>query len=189
MKKLLILTVITAAAVLTGCAGMNSDFECNKTAGDACLSMTEANALARSGGSLETLQSGEKSSVKKPAGESLPMLNNTPPVLKPISAQTAIHPVQSEFIAKPINGSVNSQFNRNSVSRPVVSTSSQGASLTSNTAGAVNAYRVPDQTQRLWVAPYVDKSDAFHQPSVVEFVKNKSHWYGVDNYQIRSEEE
>ncbi|WP_262216153.1 type IV conjugative transfer system lipoprotein TraV [Serratia ficaria] len=160
MKKLLILAVITTAALMTGCAGMNSDFECNKTAGDACLTMTEANALARSGGSLDTLQNGEKTTSKKPAGESLPMLNNAPPVLKPISAETAIHPASKAFVAKPINSPTNSQIIRNAVNRPVASSLSQSTSLTSNTAGAVNAYRVPDQTQRLWVAPYVDKGVA-----------------------------
>ena len=36
--------------------------------------------------------------------------------------------------------------------------------------------RIPDATQRLWIAPWVDTDDNFHQPAVVEFVKNKSHW-------------
>ena len=45
-----------------------------------------------------------------------------------------------------------------------------------NTAGRVPVQRIPDATQRLWIAPWVDTDDNFHQPAVVEFVKNKSHW-------------
>ncbi|MBD8170292.1 TraV family lipoprotein, partial [Erwinia persicina] len=43
-------------------------------------------------------------------------------------------------------------------------------------AGRVNALRIPDATQRLWIAPWVDEQDSFHQPAVVEFVKEKSRW-------------
>ena len=43
-------------------------------------------------------------------------------------------------------------------------------------AGRIAAQRVPDVTQRLWIAPWVDTDDNFHQPAVVEFVKNKAHW-------------
>ncbi|EGZ7032858.1 type IV conjugative transfer system protein TraV, partial [Cronobacter sakazakii] len=49
---------------LTGCAGMNSDFDCNKSATDQCLTMTEANKLASQGKSLDDLTAGEP--VKKP---------------------------------------------------------------------------------------------------------------------------
>ena len=45
---------------VTGCAGVNSDFGCNKTAGDACLWMTEANILARNGGSLDDIEALKK---------------------------------------------------------------------------------------------------------------------------------
>jgi conjugal transfer pilus assembly protein TraV len=41
---------------------------------------------------------------------------------------------------------------------------------------AASRFSVPDATQRLWIAPWVDTDDNFHQPAVVEFVKNKSHW-------------
>jgi conjugal transfer pilus assembly protein TraV len=40
---------------LTGCAGMNSDFDCNKTATDKCLTTAEANKLAAQGKSLEDI--------------------------------------------------------------------------------------------------------------------------------------
>ena len=55
-------------------------------------------------------------------------------------------------------------------------TSSHAAPVPVNTAGRVPVQRIPDATQRLWIAPWVDTDDNFHQPAVVEFVKNKSHW-------------
>ncbi|MDU7046956.1 MAG: TraV family lipoprotein [Enterobacter roggenkampii] len=94
MKKLLGAALLCSA--LTGCAGLNSDFDCNK----------------KSSGSLVT----------------------------------------------PLD------------------TSSHAAPVPVNTAGRVPVQRIPDATQRLWIAPWVDTDDNFHQPAVVEFVKNKSHW-------------
>ncbi|CAH5926576.1 hypothetical protein AI2916V1_4537 (plasmid) [Enterobacter cloacae] len=43
MKKLLGAALLCSA--LTGCAGLNSDFDCNKTATDQCLTTGEANKL------------------------------------------------------------------------------------------------------------------------------------------------
>ena len=47
MHKLLGAALLCSA--LTGCAGMNSDFDCNATATDKCLTTAEANALAAKG--------------------------------------------------------------------------------------------------------------------------------------------
>jgi conjugal transfer pilus assembly protein TraV len=57
-----------------------------------------------------------------------------------------------------------------------LATSSHATPVPVNTAGRVPVQRIPDATQRLWIAPWVDTDDNFHQPAVVEFVKNKSHW-------------
>lgn len=81
MKNLLGAALLCSA--LTGCAGMNSDFDCNKTATDQCLTTAEANKLAASGKSLDDLTA--EKSVKKPAGETLPALRNTAPVISPYS--------------------------------------------------------------------------------------------------------
>jgi conjugal transfer pilus assembly protein TraV len=53
MKKLLGAALLCSA--LTGCAGLNSDFDCNKTATDQCLTTGEANKLAAQGKSLDDL--------------------------------------------------------------------------------------------------------------------------------------
>ncbi len=73
MKKLLGAALLCSA--LTGCAGLNSDFDCNKTATDQCLTTGEANRLAAQGKSLDDLTADK--AAKKPAGETLPALRNS----------------------------------------------------------------------------------------------------------------
>lgn len=171
---------LTAAALLcgalTGCAGMNGDFDCNKTATDQCLTTAEANKLAAQGKSLDDLTAAKN--VKKPAGETLPALRNTAPVVnssRPVFA-AATGAASAPLIApRPL-----------AVAPGAGTLSVAGLSNPANVrnaipaqpagAGRVPVQRIPDATQRLWIAPWVDTDDNFHQPAVVEFVKNKSHW-------------
>lgn len=45
MKKILVLSLVVT---LSGCGGvMNSEFSCNKTAGDACLTIEDVDAMTR----------------------------------------------------------------------------------------------------------------------------------------------
>ncbi|MEB7502470.1 type IV conjugative transfer system lipoprotein TraV [Leclercia pneumoniae] len=161
-------------SVLTGCAGMNGDFDCNKTATDQCLTTGEANKLAAQGKSLADLTA--EKTTKKPAGETLPALRNTAPVVnpqRPVSV-AATGPLTAKPIAPRPLASV--PVGSDSVVTPLVTTGHVTPVTQVNTAGRVPVQRIPDATQRLWIAPWVDTDDNFHQPAVVEFVKNKSHW-------------
>ncbi|VYU36431.1 type IV conjugative transfer system lipoprotein TraV [Metakosakonia massiliensis] len=171
MYKLLGAALLCCA--LTGCAGMNSDFDCNKTATDKCLTTAEANKLAAQGKSLNDIDNAVK--VKKPAGEALPALHNTAPVVNPArpvsvaatgassSAPLAARHASISPLSKPVT--------------PLTRPASVITPLRSDTgAGRVMAQRIPDDVQRLWIAPWVDTDDNFHQPAVVEFVKSKSRW-------------
>lgn len=170
-------------AALTGCAGMNSDFDCNKTTTDQCLSMADASKLASKGRSLDDL-SAEKDSSPKPAGEALATLPNTRPAVSPdrkLSATTiAPRPVMSAPAG--VSG--------NAIRASYVPVKPSAAPVTPAdyaSAGRVNALRIPDATQRLWIAPWVDEQDSFHQPAVVEFVKKKSRW--DEDFRVISEGE
>lgn len=170
-------------AALTGCAGMNSDFDCNKTTTDQCLSMADASKLASKGRSLDDL-SAEKDSSPKPAGEALATLPNTRPAVSPdrkLSATTiAPRPVMSTSAG--VSG--------NAIRASYVPVKPSAAPVTPAdyaSAGRVNALRIPDATQRLWIAPWVDEQDSFHQPAVVEFVKKKSRW--DEDFRVISEGE
>lgn len=172
MKKLMGAALL--CSVLTGCAGMNGDFDCNKTATDQCLTTAEANKLAAQGKSLNDLTS--ENTAKKPAGETLPALRNTAPAVNPqrpvsvaATGTLAAKPIAPRPLATVPAGS-------GSVVTSLVTTSHVTPVTPVNTAGRVPVQRIPDATQRLWIAPWVDTDDNFHQPAVVEFVKNKSHW-------------
>jgi conjugal transfer pilus assembly protein TraV len=164
MNKLMAAALL--CSTLTGCAGLNSDFDCNKTATDQCLTTGEANKLAAQGKSLDDLTADK--AAKKPAGETLPALRNTAPVVNPFrpvsvaaTGTSTVNPISPRPLAT-VPGSV--PAGNVTPATPV------------NTAGRVPVQRIPDATQRLWIAPWVDTDDNFHQPAVVEFVKNKSHW-------------
>jgi len=159
-------------AALTGSSGMNSEIDCNKTTTDQCLSMSDASRLAAKGRSLDDLTL-EKNSNPKPAGEALATLPNSRPAVSPdrkVSVATlAPRPVLSAPAATPGSTLRASYIPVKTASAPV--SPSEYAS-----AGRVNALRIPDATQRLWIAPWVDEQDSFHQPAEVEFVKKKSRW-------------
>ncbi|NUL39682.1 type IV conjugative transfer system lipoprotein TraV [Kosakonia sacchari] len=180
MHKLLGAALLCGA--LTGCAGMNSDFDCNATATDKCLTTAEANKLAAKGKSIDDI--GAEKDVKKPAGETLPALRNTAPVVsasRPVSvAATGTTPktiAPRPIVASPTPSvSTRSSLTGQTLSHPTVPQSYVSPARSVSDAGRVTAQRIPDATQRLWIAPWVDTDDNFHQPAVVEFVKNKAHW-------------
>ena len=171
MQKLFACALLCAA--LTGCAGMNSDFDCNKTATDQCLSMSDASHLASKHKSLDDL-SAEKEAAPKPAAEALATPGNARPAINPnrtVSvAGIAPRPVSGPAVSYGVshNGTVSGRS-------VAVSSASVGSGNYSG-PGQVDAKRIPDATQRLWIAPWVDEQDSFHQPAVVEFVKEKSRW-------------
>ncbi|QOI58095.1 type IV conjugative transfer system lipoprotein TraV [Rouxiella badensis] len=155
-------------SLLTGCAGMNSDFDCNKTAIDKCLTMGQAQGLAATGKSIDDVDT-SADTAKKPVTSTVtsppPFLHNTPVPVKPYVAVGYSPAISKGFLASTSTAGIStspvSQYIK--VSNP-------------NSPGSVSANRTGDIVQRLWVSPWVDKDDNFHQPSVVEFVKNKSHW-------------
>ncbi len=162
MRKTLLLSIM----MLSGCAGMNTDFDCNKTATDQCLTMEQAQSLASQGKTINDLdtngESGGKKSVTKPINNQ--NLINTPPKIKPY-----VDPNPGRITSAVGNsGGLSNNIHYNTVK--VVNKSNP------NSAGTVDSVRYQDVTQRLWISPWVDKDDNFHQPAVVEFVKEKSQW-------------
>lgn len=47
MKRLMIPLMPLIAVLLTGCGTMNSNFSCNATAGDSCLTIEQVDAMTR----------------------------------------------------------------------------------------------------------------------------------------------
>ncbi len=49
MKELILLIPLGSALLLTGCAGTETEFECNATTSDTCMTMEQANEKAKAG--------------------------------------------------------------------------------------------------------------------------------------------
>ncbi|MSE17122.1 TraV family lipoprotein, partial [Pantoea agglomerans] len=98
MQKLFACALLCAA--LTGCAGMNSDFDCNKTATDQCLSMSDASRLASRHQSLDDLTA-EKEAGPKPAAEALATPGNVKPAVSPYRPVSMTTPAP-----RPVKGPV-----------------------------------------------------------------------------------
>lgn len=163
MKRFFVLPLLGGILLLAGCAGVSGDFECDATTSDRCMTMGQANQKARQ-------QSG--ASVGKPAADTLPASVN-PPLTRTlpniVAAEPAQRPAQSaaSLLFPPTNtASVN-------LLTLAVTTCSP---LRCDSAGQVHAQRIVEKIAYIWVAPWVDTNDVFHQPGRVSFVTNAARW-------------
>lgn len=124
MNKL-IMPLLAGVVLLAGCAGAKSDFECNATSSDSCMTIDAANNLAR--------QKAKEAEVK-PGATSLPAL------VKPGNAGIPLARTgpRSSFLPDPV--------------------------------------RTPESTAKVWVAPWVDGQDYFHESGLLSFVVKPGEW-------------
>ena len=145
--------------------GTNTEFECNATTSDTCMTMEQANEKAKKL---------EQSSEAKPVAASLPRLAEgnfrTMPVqtvtaTTPSGSRPAVtaHPEQKLLAPRPL-------FTAAREVKTVVPVSS----VTPVTPP--RPLRTGEQTAALWIAPYIDNQDVYHQPSSVFFVIKPSAW-------------
>lgn len=146
------------ALLLSGCAGVKSDFDCDATTSDRCMTMSQANQLARD-------KTGDAPG-KQAAGATLSPaeLPRTAPVVSSYNV-----PAQS-VPTTPLSSSVTTGSTVTPVSVPSCS------SVRCDGVGAVRAQRAGEQIATVWVAPWVDSSDAFHQPGRISFVTSGPAW-------------
>lgn len=171
MKRLLLLPLVGGALLLTGCAGVSGDLECNATTSDRCMTMGQANQKARQ-------LSGEVAG--KPAAAALPALVN-PPLQASVTP-----PVKSSlFPARPAVVSTSrprttAPARSAPVSKPFVAAAASGLSSCPtgrcDSPGQVRAQRSAEAIAHVWIAPWVDTDDVFHQPGRVSFVVNDAQW-------------
>ena len=186
--KLFIFTAIGGALLLSGCAGTQSDFQCNATTSDTCMTMQQANEKAK----LK-----EENTSVKPGAAALPRLadgNFSSASTAPASTTTSASAPATYPLPAPVRQTTSrNPFSGHSVvsAKPVVNTTSRGSEpVTSVMQPRVipvsirplpvpeypRPLRVGEQTARLWIAPYIDADDVYHQPSNVVFVVTPSHW-------------
>ncbi|WP_333893404.1 type IV conjugative transfer system lipoprotein TraV [Atlantibacter subterraneus] len=168
-------SVITGILLLSGCAGTTGDFECNATTSDTCMTIEQANEKAKRL---------EESSTVKPDVAVLPRLAEgnfrtvsvqplTPP---PVTATTASSAPLSTRSADP-------SFIRRTPAPTALQTTPaaryQPLPVPVSTREMIidpRPLRVGEQTAGLWIAPYIDTQDVYHQPGRVFFVVKPAAW-------------
>ncbi|HAO0314023.1 TPA: type IV conjugative transfer system lipoprotein TraV [Escherichia coli] len=167
--------------LLSGCAGVKSTFDCDATTSDTCMTMTKANQLAR--------DKAAKNTGKQAAG-GLPSLVNLP------TTSAAVHPSASRSASSnssgvqvtsdrpTVSGSIAAGTNTTAATstltpRPAVSGGNPAPSCQSvrcDNPGTVHPQRSRDRIATVWIAPWVDSDNAFHQPGRVSFVVTSAEW-------------
>lgn len=191
MKKI---TLLLAGSVLllSGCAGVKSSFDCDVTTSDTCMTMTKANQLARD---KVAKQTGKQAAGGLPPLVSLPMTETAP--ARSVSNVPAVSPAgASASVVQPASGAVVSRAQvsvpassgsllapRLVTGTPVVTAKVRPVSSTPScqtvrcdSPGSVHPQRSQDRIATVWIAPWVDSDNAFHQPGRVSFVADPADW-------------
>lgn len=176
------LLIMFAVLALAGCTGTASEFQCNATTSDRCMTMEQANDMARSK---------TEGARGKPGAGALPALVELPPPsVTPLSVPTAVKP-HSSVTPAPVSGFVAPA----SSSAVKAAKTGQQATFTPATPGSTPLHtealcsaprcdslgeapplRLTDTIATLWIAPWIDDADVFHQPGRVSFVLTPGTW-------------
>lgn len=188
MKELILLIPLGNALLLTGCAGTESDFECNATTSDTCMTMEQANEKAKAQ---------EESTSAKPAAAGLPRLadgnfrtsspNSYPLPPQPDLARPKVagdrQRARAVALNNPTNNNIKAYFEteKRMLSLPVVKMSLPVVASTFTSPATIpgnypRPLRKGEQIASLWVAPYIDSDDVYHQSTTVLFVVTSSAW-------------
>ncbi|EHX0855191.1 type IV conjugative transfer system lipoprotein TraV [Salmonella enterica subsp. enterica] len=164
MKKITLL-LAGSALLLSGCAGVKSSFDCDATTSDTCMTMTKANQLARDKAAKQ---------AGKPAAGGLPSLVNLPAtsaVGVPSASRSAVSPpsgTRTVSTTHPVSAGTSAGVNTN--------TTTSCQNVRCDNPGSVHPQRSQDQIATVWIAPWVDSDNAFHQPGRVSFVVSPADW-------------
>ena len=183
MKQISFFIPLLGTLLLYGCAGTSTEFECNATTSDTCMTMEQANEKAKAR---------EESASAKPAAAGLPRLadgnfRTSSPNSYPLPPQPVIN--SGRNTAPTVTVSNKSGFldtvpvNHDDVLRTrTVPVNIRPVSVSTYTSPSTVPGNYPrplrkgEQTASLWVAPYVDSDDVYHQPTTVVFVVTPSAW-------------
>jgi len=158
---------LAAVAVLAGCAGAQSDFQCDATAGDTCMTMEAANDRAR-----------ELAAPVKPGVGALPSLAERHAAsVVPAAVTRNVSPEPLTGGAPSAVKSAGSAGGRLLLPAPRTPMPASAHVLEACAAcGNVPAVRTLAVTAGVWVAPYVDDAGVLHQPGLLSFVAVPSRW-------------
>lgn len=169
--KSALLMVLAGGLMLTGCAGMKSEFDCNDTASNGCMTMDEANNKART---MTENQKGKAAEGRR----TLPPLAAVP-VVKERVMSAGVSPVTKPVAAAGTPGATPRNPFRGSVAgagRVAVTSGGAQVSPAWSDIGMARPVRLPSTTARMWIAAWVDEQAVWHQPSVVSFEVEPARW-------------
>lgn len=172
MKSLLLFPALGGVLLLAGCAGVSSEFGCNATTSDSCMTMEQANEKAKSL---------EEGSEAKPAAAALPRLadgdfaavgRDTGPVPVTVGSTSRLLPRQATASPAP------AVLAYPAIAAPaaIVTTASTCTLPRCAGVGSTRPARQAEQTAQLWIAPWIDSQDVYHQPGKVLFVVKPAVW-------------
>lgn len=167
------ISLIFAVSVLTGCAGMNSDFEHAIPAKDSGYWLQQADDMTNpnAGGSLgmnKTGLGGGRVDVKQYR------LINTSSIRLPVKVVGTVQPTN--------NDNVKDEFEPVSISYHPT-TSNSDCTLKYCYPEPNRPFRRDDSVSRVWLSPYVSPDDNAHLGEIVYFVTKKSQWANVEQNQ------
>lgn len=196
--KILPCMLAGGALLLSGCAGMKSEFDCTETADNGCLTMDEANnrARAKTEGDKQQVRLPKLAEVTpvpvQPSVTSVSVAPSRKPVVTaPVSVAVApVRPsaIQPAAVAgsaphNPFRGGSSPARPAGASPAPVTTPSVSGMTVASTSApsawadtGMQPPVRLPSGTARLWIAAWVDEDQVYHQPSVVSFEVAPARW-------------
>lgn len=174
LKMLLPALIIAASATaLTGCAGVQSDFECNATAGDSCMTMEDANNKARE---MAAPAAGKQAATSLPRLVNLPQRLASAPAIQSAPAAQVAPVISSAPFLKPATAVITPTQPHPDAVFNAGATGERCLPRRCDDAGQARAVRTHEVTASVWIAPWVDTGDVFHQPGRVSFVVSDPHW-------------
>lgn len=163
-----LLPVLAGIALLCGCAGTKSTFECGATAGDECMTMLQANEKAamktvskRGGGARQLPTLAERPRDVPAAGVAAGGTPRTP--IPVVTTPAAATPSTS---GRMLSGS----------ERAGLVTPAPTPSAATAPRPVERPLRLPEGTGRIWVAAWVDNAGAYHADNLISVITREGEW-------------